>query len=116
MVLDASRPHAHRAILTAELESVGVRLNRRPPSIYLRRRKTGGLIDVIEGNRRYIRCLCAPCPSHASFVLLRGAFTPHFMQFPACSDCAAIQELPPGRIGTRSFVCSIAPCSSMARP
>ncbi len=43
MVLDASRPHAHRAILTAELESVGVRLNRRPPSVYFRRRKTGGI-------------------------------------------------------------------------
>ena len=28
MVLDASRPHAHRRILTEELESVGIRLNR----------------------------------------------------------------------------------------
>ena len=43
MVLDASKPHAHRAILTQELESVGIRLNRRPPSIYFKKKKTGGV-------------------------------------------------------------------------
>ena len=43
MVLDASKPHAHREILTAELESVGIRLNRRPPSIYFKKKKTGGI-------------------------------------------------------------------------
>ena len=98
MVLDAARPHAHKAILTAELEAVGIRLNRRPPDIYFKKKKTGGvavnatvpltrlddklvcrilaeykihnaevllredctaddLIDVIEGNRRYVRCV-----------------------------------------------------------
>ena len=98
MVLDAARPAAHRAILTAELEAVGIRLNRRPPDIYFKKKKTGGLafnatcpltkldatlvarilaeykihnaevliredasaddlIDVIEGNRRYVRCV-----------------------------------------------------------
>ena len=43
MVLDASKPHAHRKILTAELEAVGIRLNRRPPSIYFKKKKTGGI-------------------------------------------------------------------------
>ena len=43
MVLDASKPHAHKKILTAELESVGIRLNRRPPSIYFKKKKTGGI-------------------------------------------------------------------------
>ncbi|KAK2077430.1 GTP-binding protein [Prototheca wickerhamii] len=98
MVLDAGKPHYHREILTRELESVGVRLNRRPPAITFHKKKTGGiainttvplthldekmvwrilqeyrihnadllfkedctvddLIDVIEGNRRYIKCL-----------------------------------------------------------
>ncbi|KAK9840047.1 hypothetical protein WJX74_002550 [Apatococcus lobatus] len=98
MVLDASKPHAHRQILTQELESVGIRLNRPPPAISFKKKKTGGvsfnsmgpltkmdeklcfrilheykihnadvlfkedctaddLIDVIEGNRRYIKCL-----------------------------------------------------------
>lgn len=98
MVLDAARPNAHKAILTAELEAVGIRLNRRPPDIYFKKKKTGGvtvnatvplthlddklvhtilatykihnaevliredataddLIDVIEGNRRYVKCV-----------------------------------------------------------
>lgn len=98
MVLDASKPDFHRDILTRELESVGIRLNRNPPNIYFKKKKTGGisfnsvvplthldekmcqrilqeykchnadillkedstvddLIDVIEGNRRYVKCL-----------------------------------------------------------
>lgn len=43
MVLDAVKPHTHRDILTRELESVGIRLNREPPQIYLKKKKTGGL-------------------------------------------------------------------------
>ncbi len=43
MVLDASKPNAHRDILTRELESVGIRLNRPPPAISLKKRKTGGI-------------------------------------------------------------------------
>ena len=98
MVLDASKPHYHKEILTKELEACGMRLNRKPPNITFRKKKTGGLtitslvpqtimddkmvqrilseykvhnadvvlkeditvddlIDVIEGNRRYIKCL-----------------------------------------------------------
>ncbi|EFJ50345.1 hypothetical protein VOLCADRAFT_80241 [Volvox carteri f. nagariensis] len=98
MVLDATKPLYHKQILTRELEAVGIRLNRQPPNIYFKKRKTGGisinstipltnlddkliqrvlqeyklhncellfkedctvddLIDVIEGNRRYIKCL-----------------------------------------------------------
>lgn len=98
MVLDATKPWTHRDILTRELESVGMRLNKSPPNVYFRKRKTGGLsinstiqltqlddkmiarilqeyrihncellfkedigvddlIDLIEGNRRYIKCL-----------------------------------------------------------
>ena len=98
MVLDASRPAAHKKILTRELETVGLRLNQNPPDVYFKKMKTGGvrfnttlpltrmdektalnilheykihncevlireditvdqLIDVIEGNRKYIKCL-----------------------------------------------------------
>lgn len=98
MVLDASKSDNHRAILTRELNAVGIRLNKKPPQIYFKKKKTGGItfsstvplthmderlayqilheykihnaevlfredvtaddfIDVIEGNRRYIRCL-----------------------------------------------------------
>lgn len=103
MVLDAVREqnNQHRDILTNELEIMGIRLNKSPPDIYLKKKATGGikfnatcaltklgdnpqdtvtrilggyrihnadvlfredcgvdeLIDVIEGNRKYIRCL-----------------------------------------------------------
>jgi uncharacterized protein len=98
MVLDATKPHHHREILTRELEACGLRLNRSPPAISFKPKKTGGvavnsmvtlteldertvhrilqeykihnadilfkedvtmddLIDVIEGNRRYVKCL-----------------------------------------------------------
>jgi uncharacterized protein len=43
MVLDAVKPHTHRDILTRELESVGIRLNRDAPQIYLKSKKTGGI-------------------------------------------------------------------------
>lgn len=43
MVLDASKPDFHRDILTRELESVGIRLNRTPPNIYFKKKKTGGI-------------------------------------------------------------------------
>ena len=43
MVLDASKSDAHRAILTRELEAVGIRLNRGQPAITLSRKKTGGI-------------------------------------------------------------------------
>jgi small GTP-binding protein len=103
MVLDGAREqnNQHRDILTAELETMGIRLNRNPPGISFRKKATGGVkfnatcvlnqmgddpretatrilssyrihnaevlfredcsvddfIDVIEGNRRYLRCL-----------------------------------------------------------
>lgn len=103
MVLDGAREqnNQHRDILSRELETVGIRLNKRPPDIYYKRKATGGikfnatvkltqlgdnpqdtvtrilgsyrvhnaevlfredasvddLIDVIEGNRKYVRCL-----------------------------------------------------------
>ena len=98
MVLDAGKPWSHYQILTLELESMGIRLNRPPPAIYFKKKKSGGcmvnsqvrltnmtektilrvlheykihhcellfrddctvddLIDVIEGNRRYIKCI-----------------------------------------------------------
>jgi small GTP-binding protein len=103
MVLDGAREcnNQHRNILTRELETMGIRLNRRPPDIYYRKKPGGGvkfnatcpltmlgddpgdtvkrilhsyrihnaevlirqdvsvdeIIDVLEGNRVYIKCL-----------------------------------------------------------
>mmetsp|Transcript_33083 Transcript_33083/g.72870 ORF Transcript_33083/g.72870 Transcript_33083/m.72870 type:complete len:412 (+) Transcript_33083:179-1414(+) len=103
MVLDGGREsnNLHRDILSRELETMGIRLNRTAPGIYFKKKATGGvkfnttcpltqmgddprdtatrilsgyrihnaevlfredcgvddLIDVVEGNRKYVRCL-----------------------------------------------------------
>jgi uncharacterized protein len=43
MVLDATKKAEQRALLEAELEAVGIRLNREPPNIYLKPKKAGGM-------------------------------------------------------------------------
>lgn len=43
MVLDATKKVEQRQLLEAELEAVGIRLNRQPPNIYLKVKKTGGV-------------------------------------------------------------------------
>lgn len=98
MVVEASKFHEQTVKLTRELEAVGIRLNRKPPNVVLKKKKMGGVaftstvplthmnerlaktilqeykmhnvdliikeditvdefIDVIEGNRSYIKCL-----------------------------------------------------------
>lgn len=103
MVLDGLKEtgNQHRQILEREMESMGIRLNQRPPDVYYRKKAGGGvkfnatvalthlgddpgdlvgrvlhqyrvhhceilireditvdqLIDVIEGNRKYIKCI-----------------------------------------------------------
>ena len=36
MILDATKKDVHRDLLEAELDSVGIRLNQRPPNIYFK--------------------------------------------------------------------------------
>ncbi|KAI9772973.1 MAG: Ribosome-interacting GTPase 2 [Geoglossum simile] len=43
MILDATKRAEQRALLEAELEAVGIRLNREPPNIYLKAKKAGGM-------------------------------------------------------------------------
>jgi ribosome-interacting GTPase 1 len=99
MMLDAEKAAIQRVLLTKELESVGIRVNKRPPNVTFVRKTAGGIgfnsmvpltkdldeklarrlcqlykvrnaqilikeditsddfIDVLEGNRVYIRCL-----------------------------------------------------------
>ena len=99
IVLDSTRPTMHKKIIEGELEGFGIRLNKKPPNIIIKRKdKSGGLdivenvkqtqmtrdtiisilkeykiinaevifninadedelIDVLEGNRRYIPCM-----------------------------------------------------------
>lgn len=98
MMLDATKSHQQRRLLEAELEAVGIRLNRQRPNISFRTKSAGGIgftattklshlgeklvqtilheykiyhaeiivredcsvddfIDVVVGNRKYLRCL-----------------------------------------------------------
>ncbi|KAI9653381.1 MAG: Ribosome-interacting GTPase 2 [Alyxoria varia] len=43
MILDATKKAEQRALLEGELETVGIRLNREPPNIYLKAKKAGGM-------------------------------------------------------------------------
>ncbi|KAI6785080.1 Ribosome-interacting GTPase-like protein [Emericellopsis cladophorae] len=43
MILDATKRAEQRALLEAELEAVGIRLNCEPPNIYLKQKKAGGM-------------------------------------------------------------------------
>lgn len=43
MVLDATKQDIHKDLLERELESVGIRLNQRPPNIYFKQKTGGGL-------------------------------------------------------------------------
>ena len=43
MILDATKRAEQRALLEAELEAVGIRLNQDPPNIYLKQKKAGGM-------------------------------------------------------------------------
>ena len=43
MILDATKKDIHKYLLETELESVGIRLNCRKPSIYFKQKKAGGI-------------------------------------------------------------------------
>ncbi len=54
MVLDATKRAEQRALLEAELESVGIRLNREPPNIYLKAKKAGGMKITFQAPPKYL--------------------------------------------------------------
>ena len=61
-MLDATKPHIHRDIIENELESVGIRLNRRPPNIYFKPKKTGGVgftatVPLTQCNERLVQLI-----------------------------------------------------------
>jgi ribosome-interacting GTPase 1 len=43
MMLDATKGDKQRELLERELEEVGIRLNRKKPGIYFKRKPTGGI-------------------------------------------------------------------------
>lgn len=54
MILDATKKAEQRALLEAELEAVGIRLNRDPPNIYLKPKKAGGMKITFQTPPKYL--------------------------------------------------------------
>ncbi|RMZ78446.1 hypothetical protein DV737_g3869, partial [Chaetothyriales sp. CBS 132003] len=54
MVLDATKRQTQRELLTAELEAVGIRLNRAPPNITLRVKKAGGMKITFQSPPKHL--------------------------------------------------------------
>ncbi|EFE34163.1 uncharacterized protein ARB_07114 [Trichophyton benhamiae CBS 112371] len=54
MVLDATKKAEQRALLEAELEAVGIRLNREVPNIYLKVKKAGGMKITFQSPPKYL--------------------------------------------------------------
>lgn len=54
MILDATKRAEQRALLEAELEAVGIRLNREPPNIYLKQKKAGGMKITFQSPPKYL--------------------------------------------------------------
>ncbi|KAE8354297.1 P-loop containing nucleoside triphosphate hydrolase protein [Aspergillus coremiiformis] len=54
MVLDATKRAEQRALLEAELDSVGIRLNKEPPNIYLKQKKAGGVKITFQSPPKYL--------------------------------------------------------------
>ena len=46
MILDATKKDVHRELLEAELDSVGIRLNQRPPNIYFKARLSNTPVTI----------------------------------------------------------------------
>ena len=49
IVLDASKPMTHKRIIERELEGFGIRLNKKPPDIVIKRKDKGG-VNIIKSN------------------------------------------------------------------
>ncbi|EHA22354.1 hypothetical protein ASPNIDRAFT_51019 [Aspergillus niger ATCC 1015] len=54
MVLDATKRAEQRALLEAELDAVGIRLNKEPPNIYLKQKKAGGMKITFQTPPKYL--------------------------------------------------------------
>jgi hypothetical protein len=54
MILDATKRAEQRALLEAELDAVGIRLNQDPPNIYLKPKAAGGVKITFQATPKYL--------------------------------------------------------------
>lgn len=76
MLLDAEKAERQKELLQKELESVGIRLNRRKPNISIRMKKTGGVLlnamcDLTELDQECVKRICQEYKIHNADVLIR---------------------------------------------
>lgn len=90
MVLDASKPDVHREILTRELESVGIRLNRSAPNLYFKKKKTGGIsFNSVVPLTHLDEKMCQRILQVRSLSLPTLVFQPELSSCSVVSECAA---------------------------
>jgi ribosome-interacting GTPase 1 len=54
MILDATKRAEQRALLEAELDAVGIRLNQDPPNIYLKPKTAGGVKITFQATPKHL--------------------------------------------------------------
>ncbi|CAF3295660.1 unnamed protein product [Rotaria socialis] len=80
MMLDATKGEKQREILEEELESVGIRLNRRKPDIYFKPKKTGGInitstVPMTRCSEKMIQLILHEYKMFNAQVLFRDDYT-----------------------------------------
>ncbi|CAF3399220.1 unnamed protein product [Rotaria sp. Silwood1] len=80
MMLDATKGEKQREILEDELESVGIRLNRRKPEIYFKPKKTGGInitstVPMTKCSEKMIQLILHEYKMFNAQVLFRDDYT-----------------------------------------
>jgi len=81
MVLDATKKDIHKDLLEKELDSVGIRLNKRKPEIYFKQKKTGGITftatcNLTRMDEKMVRTILHEYKIHNAEVLFREDSTP----------------------------------------
>ncbi len=82
IMLDATKPDTHRALLEKELEAVGIRLNKSKPDVVLRKKNAGGIVitkamglTLTKIDERMIRSILQGYKMHNVDVMLREDIT-----------------------------------------
>jgi len=88
MVLDATKKAEQRALLEKELEAVGIRLNRKPPNIYLKVKKAGGMkINFMSPPKYLDEKVCVPPSRVISYACLTpSGYSDDFAHLPRLQD------------------------------
>lgn len=82
IMLDATKPDTHRALLEHELEAVGIRLNKTKPDVVLRKKNAGGIVitkamglTLTKIDEKMIRSILQGYKMHNTDVMLREDIT-----------------------------------------